>query len=153
MPTLNAGSHMATLKPPETLGRLLEATFRTARVHHYTEPLGLRQPSVGNKGATKRGRPRYEGIASDLNKATREIVDQIVDTYLSVGDLCETICSQPTFLDASIEPLLKEHGPLLWNHNSSFKTCANDIDELNQDYVRPDYLLYEDNQDRVESVL
>ena len=73
--------------------------------------------------------------------------------YLSVEDLCEAIHSQPTFLDASIEPLLKKYGPALWNHDSAFKPCANDIYELNQDYVRPDHLLYEDDQDRNKAVL
>ena len=48
---------------------------------------------------------------------------------------------------------MKKYGPLLWNHDSGFKPCANDIDELNQDYVRPDYLLYKDDQDRNKSVL
>jgi len=153
MLSLGAGPHMATPKPPETLERLLEATSKTARVHHYTEPLGLRQPSVGDKGGTKRGRPRYEGTAGDLNKATKEIVEQISDTYLSVEKLCEAIRSQPTFLDTNVEPLMKKYGPMLWKHDGGFKPRANDIDELNQDYVRPDYLLYENDQDRNKSVL
>ena len=50
MLSLGAGPHMATPKPPETFEKLLEATSKTARAHHYTEPLGLRQPSVGGKG-------------------------------------------------------------------------------------------------------
>jgi len=93
MRSLGTGPHMATLKPPTTTGKLLEATSKTARVHHYTEPLGLRQPSVINRSGSKRGRRKYEGIAGDLNKATKEIVVQISDTYLSVEDLCEAIHS------------------------------------------------------------
>ena len=48
---------------------------------------------------------------------------------------------------------MKKYCPMLWKHDGGFKPRANDIDELNQDYARPDNLLYEDDQDRNKSVL
>jgi hypothetical protein len=114
--------------------------------HFYTERLGLPQ----TEKSKERGRPKFEGQGAskcrDLYRMVQQEARRVADRYHTKEDLVSAIVQQQNLSIAkTTEPLLDEHGPVIW---STFEPYVTRVRE--REY--PQHLRYYDENDRKKSV-
>jgi hypothetical protein len=111
-----------------------------AKTSFYTGRLGLRQLEH------KQGPPRFYGHAAQswkaLHQSTLEAQKLLRSRFKTKDDLRAAALDQGhTLITEVTEPLLAEHGAIIWNISAPYSTILN-----NSAY--PEYLRYSEDNDR-----